>query len=263
MAGQLEGKVTVVTGASRGIGKAIALLFAREGAKTVIAARTERQGEHPLAGSIAETVAEIAAAGGQAVSVRCDVSEFEDVQRLVDAAHEAFGPVDVLVNNAALNYYIPLAEFPLKRWRKMLEVDLTGPFMLVQAILPDMLAAGQGHIVNISSRAAIHPPGPPYDPLYRGGTPYGTVKAGIERLTTGLASEVYDAGIAVNALSPAGIVPTPGVLYHKLVEGEDDPRAEPVEYMARAALFLATCDPRTCTGRIAYSQPLLKENGLL
>lgn len=261
--GQLDGRVAIVTGASRGIGRAIAVLFAKEGAKVVIAARTEQRGEHPLPGSIAETAAEIAQSGGQAVAVRCDVSQPEDVQRLVASAREAFGPVSVLVNNAALNYYIPLAEFPLKRWQKMLEVDLTGPFMLIQAVLPDMLAAGSGHIVNISSRAAIHPPGPPYDPLYRGGTPYGTVKAGIERLTTGLASEVYEAGIAVNALSPHGIVPTPGVLYHKLVESEDDPRAEPVEYMARAALVLATCDPRTHTGRITYSQPLLREQGLL
>ncbi len=262
MAGQLDGRVAIVTGASRGIGKAIAVLFAQEGAKVVIAARTERQGEHPLPGSIGETAAEIRAAGGQALAVRCDVSQPDDVQRLVDAAHEAFGPVDVLVNNAALNYYIPLAEFPLKRWQKMLEVDLTGPFMLVQAVLPDMVAAGRGHIVNISSLAARHSEGPPYSYPRYGGTPYGVVKAGIERLTTGLAHEVYEAGIAVNALSPAGIVPTPGVLYHKLVEGEDDPRAEPVEYMARAALFLATCDPKTVTGRITYSQPLLKEQGL-
>ncbi|HEU4760245.1 MAG TPA: SDR family NAD(P)-dependent oxidoreductase [Dehalococcoidia bacterium] len=269
MSGQLEGRVAIVTGASRGIGKAIALLFAREGAKVVVAARTQQAGEHPLPGTIAETAAEIAAAGGaapstgsgQALAVRCDVSDPEDVARLVEETHRAFGPVDVLVNNAALNYYIPLAEFPLKRWRKMLEVDLTGPFMLVQAVLPDMLAAGRGHIVNISSRAARHPE-PPYAMEPRGGTPYGVVKAGLERLTTGLAHELHGTGVAVNALSPTAVVPTPGVLFHRLIESEDDPRAEPVEYMARAALLLATCAP-DFSGRITYSQSLLTERGLL
>ncbi len=263
MAGQLQGRVAIVTGASRGIGKAIALLFAREGAQVVVAARTEKAAEHPLPGTIHDTAAEITAAGGRAQAVRCDVSQLEDVQRLVEATHDAFGPVDVLVNNAALNYYIPLAEFPLRRWQKMLEVDLTGPFMLIQAVLPDMLAAGRGHIINISSRAALHVQGPPYDEQYRGGTPYGVVKAGLERFTTGLASELHEAGIAVNALSPASVVPTPGVLFHHLLESEDDPRAEPVEYMARAALFLATCDPKRQTGLLAYSQPLLREQGLL
>ncbi len=229
----------------------------------VVAARTEKAAEHPLPGTIHHTAAEITAAGGRALAVRCDVSRLDDVQRLLEATRDAFGPVDVLVNNAALNYYIPLAEFPLRRWQKMLEVDLTGPFMLIQAVLPDMLAGGRGHIINISSRAALHPQGPPYDEQYRGGTPYGVVKAGLERFTTGLASELYEHGIAVNALSPAGVVPTPGVLFHHLLESEDDPRAEPVEYMARAALFLATCDPKRHTGLIAYSQPLLREQGLL
>ncbi len=273
MAGHLQHRVAIVTGASRGIGKAIALLFAQEGARVVVAARTEQAGEHPLPGTIHETAAEITSAsakggsasggGGQALAVRCDVSSLDDVQRLVEATHEAFGPVDVLVNNAALNYYIPLPEFPLRRWQKMLEVDLTGPFMLIQAVLPDMLAARRGHIVNISSGAARHPEGPPYALPPRGGTPYGVVKSGLERLTSGLAHELYDTGIAVNALSPASVVPTPGVLFHHLIESENDPRAEPVEYMARAALFLASCDPQRCNGLIAYSQPLLKEQGLL
>jgi NAD(P)-dependent dehydrogenase (short-subunit alcohol dehydrogenase family) len=263
MTPQLEGKVAIVTGSSRGIGKAIALLFAQEGAKVVVTARTDQPGRHPLPGTISETAGEIENAGGQAIAVRCDVSQPDDIQRLVHTTHQAFGKVDVLVNNAALNYYIALHDFPINRWRKMIDVDLTAPMLLVQAILPDMLQMGAGHIVNISSRAAIHPAGPPYELPPRGGTPYGVVKAGLERLSTGLAHELYDHSIAVNALSPNSVVPTPGVLYHKLVDGEDDPRAEPVEYMARAALFLATCDPKRDTGLIAYSRDLLEERGLL
>lgn len=258
MAGKLEGRVAIVTGASRGIGKEIALLFGREGAKVVAAARTEHDGEHQLPGGLAETVGEIRAAGGEATAVRCDMSQPADVERLAAAAREAYGPVTVLVNNAALTYYVPIREFPLRRWQKMIEVDLTGPMLLCQQVIPDMVAAGGGHIINISSLAARHPEGPPYALAPRGGTAYGVVKAGIERFTSGLAHELYEWNIAVNSLAPTGIVASPGVLFHRLIESEDDPRAEPVEYMARAALVLATCDPKTTTGRITYSQKVLQ-----
>ena len=263
MTGKLEGKVAIVTGASRGIGREIALLFGKEGAQVVVAARTTEEGAHQLAGSIAGTAQEIRDAGGEAIAVRCDVSRLEDIEQLVETTHREFGPVDVLVNDAALTYFIPVNDFPLRRWQKMIEVDLTGPFLLVQAVLPDMIAAGRGHIVNISSGAAIHPAGPPYEIEGRGGTVYGMVKAGLERFTTGLAQELYDQGIAVNAVSPSSVVATPGVLFHHLIADADDPRAEPVEYMAKAALFLATCDPKKHTGLVTYSQPLLREQGLL
>ncbi len=261
--GQLNGKVAIITGASRGIGREIALLFGREGAKVVAAARTEREGDHQLPGAITVTVEEIRAAGGEATAVRADVSNPESIERLVAAARETYGPATVLVNNAALTYYEPIKEFPLRRWQRMLAVDLTGPFLLAQAVIPDMIATGGGHIVNVSSRAAVHPDGPPYELPARGGTVYGTVKAGIERFSTGLAHELYDSGIAVNSLAPTGIVASPGVLFHKLIKDDTDPRAEPIEYMAKAALILATCDPQTLTGRVTYSQPLLKEHGQL
>jgi NAD(P)-dependent dehydrogenase (short-subunit alcohol dehydrogenase family) len=208
-------------------------------------------------------VAEIREAGGEATAVRADISDPESITALADAAREAYGPVSILVNNAALTYYLPIAEFPARRWHKMIDVDLTAPFLLAQAVIPDMAAAGRGHILNISSRAAIHPEGPPYDYPMRGGTVYGMVKAGLERLSTGMAFELYDQGIAVNALSPTAVVASPGVLFHRLIETADDPRAEPIELMAKAALVLVTGDPKSLTGRIAYSQSLLKEHGLL
>ena len=261
--GQLDGRVAIVTGASRGIGKEIALLFAREGARVVAAARTEHEGDHQLPGGLAETVEEARGAGGEATAVRADISQIGDIEHLVETTRKTYGPVDVLVNNAALTYYERVADFQQRRLQRMYDVDVFAPFMLAQAVIPDMVAAGRGNIVNISSLAARHPEGPPYEMGARGGTVYGMVKASLERFTTGLAHELFSKNIAVNALSPAGIVASPGVLFHKLIENEDDPRAEPVAYMARAALILATCSPQDQTGGILYSQPLLKKHGQL
>lgn len=263
MAGQLDGKVAVVTGASRGIGAEIATLFAREGASVVVAARTLREGQHFLPGTLEATAKAIADAGSRAHAVQVDLSKEEDCKRLIDEAHSAFGRVDVLVNNAAVNWYVPIKDFKLSHWRAMLAVDLTAPFLLAQMVIPEMIERGGGHIVNISSGASRGPGQGPYTTKARGGTPYGTVKAGLERFTQGLAHELFEHNIAVNSLAPNKVVPTPGTLHHKLVESMDDPRGEPPEYMAKAALVLATCDPKVLTGRIAYSQDLLKENGML
>ena len=120
--GKLDGKVAIVTGASRGIGKAIAGLFAQEGAKVACTARTLEEGEHKLEGSLRTTVEAIRAAGGTATAFPCDVSDFEACERLIGSVHDAFGPVDVLVNNAALTYFMPVAEFPLKKWLKSFAV---------------------------------------------------------------------------------------------------------------------------------------------
>jgi NAD(P)-dependent dehydrogenase (short-subunit alcohol dehydrogenase family) len=261
--GQLDGRVAIVTGASRGIGKEIATLFAAEGAKVAVVARTEKDGDHPLPGGISDTVEAIRSAGGDATAVRCDISQFEELEGLVAAARGAYGPVDVLVNNAAITFAMAIEEMPLRRWQKMLDADLTAPMLLSKLVIPDMAAKGRGNIVNVSSIAAQHPQGrEPGAPRWYN-TTYGTVKAGLERFTTGLASEVDEKNIAVNALSPTGIVPTPGVLHHRLVKDENDPRAEPTAYMAKAALILAACDASKLTGRITYSQELLKEYGQL
>jgi NAD(P)-dependent dehydrogenase (short-subunit alcohol dehydrogenase family) len=263
MTGQLAGKVAIVTGASRGIGEEIARLFAREGASVVCGARTLSEGQHFLPGTLQHTVQEITEAGGKALAVKVDLSKEEDCRLVVDEAHKAFGRVDVLVNNAAVNWYIPIKDYKLSHWRAMLAVDLTAPFLLAQMVLPEMIERKSGWIVNISSGASRGPGAGPYTTKGRGGTPYGTVKSGLERFTQGLAHEVFEYNIAVNSLAPNKVVPTPGTLHHHLVESMDDPRGEPPELMARAALALATCDPQKLTGRITYSQDLLREQGLL
>lgn len=260
--GKLDGKVAVVTGASRGIGQAIAEVFAAEGAKVVCAARTLQEGEHQLEGSLARTVAGIKEAGGEALAVQANVSEEEDCMRLIESAKDAYGPVDILVNNAALNYYIPVVDYPTSRWIRAFQVNVHGPFMLSKAVLPDMMERRSGAIVNISSGAAIGPGRGPYpgQPV-RGGTMYGASKAALERFTQGLAQEVYEHGIQVACVSPSQVVPTPGTVFHKLVEGMDDPRGEPPEYMAKAALLLASEPLDQVTGRVTYSQQILHEFG--
>ena len=140
----------------------------------------------------------------------------------------------------------------------MFDVQVEGPFHLAQLVVPGMREKGQGWILNISSIAARHPAFPPSGWARRGGTVYGMCKAALERFSTGLAAELYDDDIAVNALSPTKVVPTPGTLFHHLTS-EDDPNNEPPSVMAEAALRLCSGGPKELTGRIAYSQELLAE----
>ena len=260
--GKLDGKVTVVTGASRGIGQAIAELFGAEGAKVVCAARTINEGDHPmLEGSLTTTVSRIEAAGGEATAIQANVSEEDDCNLLIEQAKEAYGPVDVLVNNAALNYFIPVVDYPASRWIRSFAVNVHGPFMLSKAALPDMIERGSGAIVNISSGSAIGPGRGPYDADGTGGVMYGATKAALERMTQGLAQEVHEHGVTVAAVSPSQVVPTPGTIFFKLVSGMDDPRGESPELMARATLLLASEPPEKVNGRVTYSQQILKEFG--
>lgn len=260
--GKLDGKVVVVTGASRGIGKSIAEIFAAEGGKVVCAARTLHEGEHMLEGSLETTVNGIKNAGHEASAVTADISDYESCVNLIEKTHELYGPVDVLVNNAALTYFIPIKDFPIKNWHRSFGVNVHGMFYLSQLALHDMVPRKSGAIVNISSGAAIGPGRGPYEgPAQRGGTLYGAEKAAMERFTQGLASEVYVDGISVTCVSPSQVVPTPGTVHHNLVTGMDDPRGEHPELMAKAALLLATEPIDKVTGRVTYSQQILGEFG--
>ncbi len=264
--GILDGKTAIVTGASRGIGEYMARRFASEGAAVAVAARTVEQHDQRFPGTIHETVETIRRTGGVAIAVPTDLSRAEDRQRLVETVTDELGPVDILVNNAAVTYFQPVLDFPRARFDLMFEVQVRAPFELSQLVLPGMRERGRGWILNISSGAARHPQVPPTGAgAGRGGSVYGMVKAAVERFSTGLASEVYADGIAVNALSPSRGVMTPGVVYHF---GVTDPAArvaegtaEAPEVMAEAALALCSGDPGQLTGRVTYSQALLDELG--
>jgi NAD(P)-dependent dehydrogenase (short-subunit alcohol dehydrogenase family) len=259
--GKLDGKVVIVTGASRGIGADIAQLFAEEGGKVICAARTLREGEHPLPGSLELTVNDVKEKGGEATAVAVDISKPEECQRLFDVTHDTYGPVDVLVNNAALTYFIPIKDYAINRWMRSWAVNFQAPFILSQLALGDMIERRKGSIVNISSGAAIGPGRGPYPdaPRESGGTCYGAEKAALERFTQGLAQEVYQYGISVTCVSPSQVVPTPGTLYHHLVSSMDDPRGESPLLMAKSALLLATEPLDKVTGRVTYSQQILAE----
>jgi citronellol/citronellal dehydrogenase len=262
--GECDGRVALVTGASRGIGAAIALRLAGEGAAVAVTART--LDPHPtLPGTLRDVVDAVEALGGNAVAIPADLADADARSRIVPAVESSLGPVDILVNNAAAAFYVATAELPLRRRRLMFELNVHAPVDLAQQVIPGMRARGRGWIVNVSSATSRHPKGPPFDPGIKLGstsTLYGATKAALERITTGLAAEVCDDGIAVNSLAPVAAVRTPGAEVHlgRLLDERPD-IVEPVELLADATVVLATCDPATMTGRVVYSRPFLTELG--
>ena len=256
--GLLAGNTAVVTGASRGIGEAIAYRYAQEGAKVVVSARTLEDGDHKLSGGINSVVRNIQDAGGEALAVRADLALAKHRENLVQETCDVFGPIDILVNNAAVTYYATVPDFSKKRFDLMMEVQVTAPFHFAQLVLPGMIERQSGWILNVSSHAAIHPP---LNAGSRQSIVYGMCKAALERLATGLAAEVYEHNIGVNVISP-GLVATPGAVFHNLITEESKHRVTPVEDMAEACLRLVYGDAKEITGKITYANDTIKEYGL-
>ncbi|MBP18997.1 MAG: SDR family oxidoreductase [Pseudomonadales bacterium] len=255
MEGTLAGKVAVVTGASRGIGEAISYRLAMEGAKVVPSARTAKPEDHMFAGTINETADHIRACGGEAHAVQCNLAYAEERENLVRQTEAYFGPVDILISNAAITYFIPILEFTSKRYDLMFDVQVKAPLHLAQLVLPSMIERQSGHIINISSGAAFHPKTD--QPGGGGGTVYGMCKAALERFTTGLAQEQYQNNISVNVISP-GLVATPGVIHHHLINDQSRSRVQAVEYIAESVYQLAIAD-LSMSGRIDHAAPFLEE----
>ena len=252
---KLENKVCIVTGASRGIGKAIAIGFAEEGADVVVAARTEVQKDERLPGTIHETAEAVKNRGRKSLAVKMDVSSEEDVMRTVSETIKTFGRVDVMVHNAAVAYWNKLWEIPVKVWDRVINVNLRGAFLCAKAVLPHMIEQRSGSIINISS------PGADFGGKIDGGMAYSASKAGIERMSNGLAEEVREYGIAVNAYKPADFVDSEGARFWS-PEGTDFSQWEPPDLMVKAAVFLAYQTSAGVTGGIFTEKELAEKYNL-
>jgi citronellol/citronellal dehydrogenase len=260
MPGNCEGKVALVTGGSRGLGKAIARRFAAEGATVAMAART-LDPDPKYVGCLRETCDEIAAAGGTAVAIQADLSNGDDRERMMAAVIEQVGSPDILVNNAAVTFLRPLDEFPEKRARLMLEMHVLAPLHLTQLALPGMRERKQGWVLMMTSVAGDRIEGPPFSDFdtTAGFGMYGTAKAAMSRLTQSLAAECYGDGIAVNAAAPSDPVATEGAGTLDLAKSG----TEDISLITETAFVLCTGDPATLTGRVVHTQPFLREVGWL
>jgi NAD(P)-dependent dehydrogenase (short-subunit alcohol dehydrogenase family) len=258
MGDALAGRVALVTGASRGIGAAIAHRFAAEGAAVAIVARSLEPGSGGhLAGSLRETADAIVAAGGTAEPFVADLSDpMCDRVALVARASEALGPIDVLVNNAAACFYLSIDETSERRLRVAYEVNVVTPYLLTKAVVPGMRERGAGWILNITS--AIVDTNQLDSPQQARSSTYAPSKAALDRLTVSFATELRDTGIAVNALAPERAVATPGATAVMDLPPE---WCEPVETMAAAAVALASCDPGRENGLVVRSGPYLRARG--
>lgn len=272
MTGRLAGRAAIVTGASRGLGRAIALALAAEGAAVAVGGRTEEVWDDRLPGTIGQTVADIEAAGGRAVAVRADLTDRDEIARLVDSARDALGPIAILVNNAAFTApgrppapggeprpkpakppsgaakpgWPGFVSTPLHAYRRHFDIAVFAAYELMQLVCPDMIEAGGGSIINITSVASRLPGDGPYADRSGGVLPgYGGSKAALEHLTQCAAFDLTDHNIAVNALSPSKPILTPGLSYY--ARNFDDTAS--ADEFARAAVELALVDPGKVTGR--------------
>jgi 7-alpha-hydroxysteroid dehydrogenase len=280
MTRRLAGRAAIVTGGSRGLGRAIALALAAEGAAVGVAGRTEQVWDGRLPGTIGETVADIESAGGRAVAVRVDLTDRDDVARLVGEARDALGPITILVNNAAFTApgrpptpgaeprpkpakpaaaankpgWPPFLGTPLHAYRRHFDIAVFAAYELMQMVCPDMIDAGSGSIINITSVASRMPGDGPYPDRSGGVLPgYGGSKAALEHLTQCAAFDLADHNIAVNALSPSKPILTPGLAYY----AREFVDTAPADEFAQAAVQLALVDPSVVTGRtIGHRQVL-------
>ena len=233
------GKVAVVTGASRGIGRVIALGLARRGAAVVGAAR--RLDFSPgVGGTLEETFAMIEAAGGAGLAVPGSITDAAGVRSLLAQAQDAFGRIDILVNNAGMHPGVSVTKMTDGQWNDMIAVNLTAPFLLMREVVPIMKAQGSGNILNVSSGAGSRSP-------RADNTGYGATKAALDRMSFNLAHELKDDGIAVNAWLP-------GVLATDMNAGRQP--GEPVGLAEESVMWIVAQTPATFTGRVVRREEL-------
>ncbi|MCV7175688.1 SDR family NAD(P)-dependent oxidoreductase [Mycolicibacterium sphagni] len=253
----LVGRTALVTGSSRGIGRAIAQRLAAEGATVAVTARADtpslsvRSGlSEAIPGTIAETVALIQAAGGTAFGLATDLEDPTARDGLVGAVVERTGRIDIVVNNAGFADYGLVEDMPLSTFDRTIEHYLKVPFVLTKAAVPHMRRQGAGWIVNIGSVTGVAPARPYRDyNKTAGDVIYASCKAALHRFTQGVAAELLDANIAVNCVGPSTAVRTPGAA--ALIP--DSFPTEPVEYLAETVLAMCHLPAEQRTGLVAFS----------
>ncbi len=250
----LKGKTLFITGASRGIGLAIGLRAARDGANVVIAAKTSEP--HPkLPGTIHTAAKELEAAGGQALPLVCDIRHEEQVLAAVEQAVKRFGSIDILVNNASAISLTGTLETPMKKYDLMNGVNARGTFLCSQACLPHLLKAANPHILNLS------PPLSMKAHWFGGHVAYTMAKYGMSMCVLGMAEEFKDAGVAVNALWPKTVIATSAVM--NLLGGEEAVAASrKPDILADAAHLILTQPAKSFTGRFVIDEELLRQHGV-
>jgi citronellol/citronellal dehydrogenase len=245
----LKGRVAIITGASRGIGRCFALRFASEGARVVVAAKSETSTDK-LPGSIHTVVEEIEKAGGTALPVKVDVRSEDDIKTMVDRTMDKLGRIDVLVNNAGAMWWQPLLQTPPKRYDLMWEVNLRASYLCTYYSLPHMIAGGWGHIINCSPPITIEP-----SPGY---VCYMTTKMGMTRLAIGVSAEHFKDNVAANALWPATPIESQATINWGL--GSREQWRSP-DILCDAAMEILKSEPKKLTGRQLIDEEFLRERG--
>ena len=250
----LQGKTLFITGASRGIGKAIALRAARDGANIVVAAKTDQP--HPkLPGTVHTAVAEIEAAGGRALGCIVDIRFEDQVLGAVERAVKAFGGIDVVVNNASAILLADTLATPMSRYDLMQAVNARGTFLVSKSCLPHLFAAANPHILNLSPPLNLAPQ------WFAPHVAYTMSKYGMSLCTLGMAEEFRDRGVAVNSLWPRTVIATAAV--QNLLGGDMVVRhARRPEIVADAAHAILTRPSRTCSGNFFVDDEVLASEGV-
>ncbi len=248
----LSGKTLFITGASRGIGRAIALRAARDGANIAVVAKSGVPNPK-LPGTIHSVAAEVEAAGGQALALQCDIREEDQVRAAVAATVDAFGGLDILVNNASAIWLRGALDTPMKRFDLMQEVNARGSFLCAQACLPHLLEAPNPHVLTLA-------PPPSLDPKWWGPhTAYTLAKMGMSFVTLGLAAEFGPRGVAINALWPRTLIATDAL---NMIPGVDTANARTPAIMGDAAHAVLTRPAEGFSGRFLIDDEVLAEAGV-
>ena len=252
----LAGKTLFITGASRGIGLAIAKRAARDGANIVIAAKTA-EANPKLPGTIHSAAAEIEAAGGHALAVQTDIREEASVLAAIEQAVARFGGIDILINNASAISLTPTPATPMKRFDLMFGVNVRGTYLCTQAALPHLAASAKAgrnpHVLNMS------PPLSMREHWFKDHTAYTMAKYGMSECTLGHAGEFRPLGIAVNSLWPRTAIATAAL---QMIPGVDIARCRTPEILADAAYLVLTSDAKTTSGNFFIDDTLLREHGV-